>query len=357
MKIIDRYISNTFLQILLFSLVIFIVIFIIVNLIENLDKFIDENVSFQYILLYYVYYIPYIIVLVLPATVLISSLFSIGQLSRRNELIALKSSGISIYRIILPLITISFFISVFSMIFTETVVPYTSRKKNDIDRKYVRKLSNVRINQEHNLYFQDSQNRYVSIQYYNDIKKQALRINFTYHKANEVKKRIQAKSMTWEDSVWVLNDVTIRTFKDGEEILETQEVMVYNDLNFTDEDLLDIQLNPEEMDFFELKDFIKRRRALGANVQKWVVELFLKISFPFANLIIVLFGIPLASGTKSGGTIGFGIALIICFFFFTTVRVGQYFGHVGILDPLAAAWMGNVIFAVIGIVLIFNTHK
>ena len=358
MKKIDRYISFIFIQILIFSLLAFILIFVVVDLIENIDKFLNKNVPFIIAAEYYIFYLPYILVLILPAAVLIASLFSIGQLSRRNELVAFKASGISLYRITAPLLSVAFFISIFSLLFAEFVLPVTSRKKQDIDRKYIRQIAEARITQSRNLYFEDIENRFVTIQYYDGSRKRATSVTITYQDNEEIKKIIQAKKMIWVDDLWVLNDVSIRSFIEDREEMEEYSSLPMSDLNFNPDDLLDIWLKPEEMNFFQLKKFIETHRELGVDVQIWVVELMLKISFPFANFIIVLFGVPLVStGTRSGGAIGFGIALVICFFFFGMIRIGQYLGRADMVHPYLGAWLGNIIFAVIGLSLLVKARK
>ena len=356
MKKIDKYISSIFIYILIFTLIAFACIFIIVEVIQRIDIFIDRNVPFPVIVKFHIYYLPYIIVLILPASVLIACLFSMGQLARRNELAALKASGLSLYRIITPILVVAFFISLFSLFFAEMVVPGTSQKKQDIDDQYLRNTERRRTGR--NIYFQDSKERVISIRYYNDKSKRAHQVNFTYHKENEIVKRVQAETMTWEDTVWVLNKASVREFKGDNEIMNKYDKLPYPGLNFGSEELLDIELKPEEMGFFKLREFIKRRRTIGIDVEKWIVEMHLKISFPFANLIIVLFGVPLVSQhRRGGGAIGFGIALVICFFFFGTVRVGQYLGYSGMLHPLLAAWLGNIIFTILGIFLLIKAKK
>ncbi|MFC1724695.1 LptF/LptG family permease [candidate division KSB1 bacterium] len=358
MKKIDRYISSIFIQILIFSVISFILIFVIVDLISNIDKFLNKNVPLVIVVKYYIFYLPYILVLILPAAVLIASLFSVGQLARRNELVAFKASGVSLYRITAPLLTVAFIVSVFSLLFTEYVVPVTSGKKLDIDRKYIRQVSEARITQSRNLYFEDIENRFVTIQYYDGARKKATSVNITYQDNETIKNIIQAKKMIWQDSLWILNEVSVRSFINGVEEMNEFSSLPMEDFSFNPDDLLDIWLKPEEMNFFQLKRFIERRRELGVDVRVWLVELMLKISFPFANFIIVLFGVPLVSkGTRSGGAIGFGIALVICFFFFGTVRIGQYLGRADMMNPVLSAWIGNIIFATIGLFLLFKSRK
>ena len=112
------------------------------------------------------------------------------------------------------------------------------------------------------------------------------------------------------------------------------------------------------MGFFELKDYVERGIKLGRNVDKWIVELHFKLSFPLTNFIIVLFGAPLASHIRrTGKAVEFGIGLFICFLYYSTIRSGQALGWNGSLNPILAAWTGNVIFGALGVLLLLKAHK
>ena len=109
-------------------------------MVEKLDKFIDRDVPANIIVQYYLYSIPDIIKLILPVAMMIASLFSVGQLARRNEITAMKASGQRPARIFLPIILFSFFVSVAALFWNDTAVPYSSRKKYNIDRVYLKKI-------------------------------------------------------------------------------------------------------------------------------------------------------------------------------------------------------------------------
>jgi len=79
------------------------------------------------------------------------------------------------------------------------------------------------------------------------------------------------------------------------------------------------------------------------------VDLHLKASFPFANLLLVFLGVPLGVIRRgSGKAIGFGLSLLVSFLYYSTVRAGQVLGREEVLPPLAAAWLGNVLFGGVG---------
>lgn len=360
MKILDRYIIKKFLSILFFTTLAFIVIFIVVDLIENLDKFLSYEAKFTYVVLYYVYFIPYIILLTLPVNMLLSCLFSLGSMAQYNELIASLSAGVSLYRIVFPILVLAAFISAASGIVGETMVPESNRRRLNIFRYDIRKQPRMQIGTQRQLSLQDSDNRQVSIDYYDARKKRANKVNIVWREGNTITERWDVKYMIWDTSrsAWNLSGVIQRKFSEkGEEVSE-KNTLLYENSRIYPEDLVDLEIKPEEMNYVELSRFVDKMQSLGADAKKWLVELYMKVSYPFANFIIVLFGAPLASRKRrSGPALGFALALLISFVYFLFVRSGQVLGRDGTLDPLWGAWIGNIVFGIGGIILMLRVRK
>ena len=114
MKKLDLYLLNQFLIVLFLAIIGFVSIFLIVDLIENLDRFMDNNVPKKIVIKYYIYTLPYFLSIGLPMSVLISTVISFGYLVKRNEWTAMKASGISIYRVAIPLVFSGFLLSFLS---------------------------------------------------------------------------------------------------------------------------------------------------------------------------------------------------------------------------------------------------
>jgi len=359
MKIFDRYILKNFLNILLFSIAAFTLIYIITNLIEKLDSFLDKQIPSKMIILYYIYFIPEIIKQILPVSMLMASLFSVSQLARHHELIAMKSSGVSLFRILLPIIIFSFFISIFSFFFNELFVLYTNRLKFDIDRVYLLKLPPTGLTEQSNISIQDSEERIVNVGYFDSERLIAYNINIQIKKENTITQRIDAKEMRWIKNKWILNNGAVRNFKDEQEELKLFTQLTDYTLNVKPEDLSVIQIKPEEMNYAELERFIKKLKSLGSDTMKWSVNLNQKLSFPFSSFIIVMFGISFASiGWRGGTAKGFGISLIICFLYYgINISLGPILGQKNILQPALAAWLGNIIFGILGIISLLNAPR
>lgn len=360
MRLLDRYIIKKFLTILFYTTLAFIVIFIVVDLIEHLDEFLANNASFGDAVRYYVYYIPYIILLTLPVNMLLSCLFSLGSMAQYNEVIACLSAGVSLYRLVLPILVLAALISVLSGVAGETVVPQSNRLRLDLYRYEIRKQPRVQFGAQRQISLQDRDNRQVGIDFYDARKQQATRVSVVWREGNTIRERWDAKFMAWDSTrkEWKLREVIQRKFTaSGEEITQHPEIW-YPDSRIYPEDLVDLQVKPEEMNYAELNRFVDKMLSLGADARKWLVELYMKISYPFANFIIVLFGAPLASRKRrSGPALGFALALLISFVYFLFIRSGQVLGRDGALDPLLGAWMGNIVFGIGGVLLMLRVRK
>jgi lipopolysaccharide export system permease protein len=358
MRILDYYISRRFVANILFALIGFISIFLIVDAVEKLSDYIDKGVPVNIVGQYYLYYIPEIVTLAMPIAMLLASIFSVGQLSKYNELQAMKATGISLYRILSPVFIIAMLVSIFMIYFVEAVVPVANTKRAEIKGKYIDRHQRFLSAQTSNLYIKDSDNRRIFIAYYNGPERTARNINILTFDGTYVTHRIDAESMQWEDDKWVLNNVFERDLSNGRELVSKIRKMDFPGTTLNPAELGAIQKNPLEMNYAELEQFIADVKRNGGDPDRWLVDLYLKIAFPFANFIIVLFGAPLAaSRSRSTGAAGVALSLIICFAYFMAVKAGQTFGQTGALPPLVAAWLGNGIFVVGSLIILTKAPK
>ena len=207
MKIIDIYLVKQFLLTILFSLLTFLAIFIVIDLMEHIDEFIDYEVPLPIILKYYVVFLPQMIRYMTPIAVLLAALFVTGKMSDLNELTALKSSGMSLYRYMLPFILTTILISLFSVYFGGYVAPLSNKIKVGIERDY---MDWGTIRSGNNIFFQDSKTRIVTIASYNVHTERANVISIQDYDANQITQmvqRIDAKMMKYDTlkSTWILS--------------------------------------------------------------------------------------------------------------------------------------------------------
>lgn len=362
MKILDRYLIKEFLQTLLFGILAFASIFLIIDLMENLDDFIDQNVPNRIIVEYYISFLPEIVRLMTPVAALLACLFTVGKMANQNELAAIKSSGVSLYRFMAPFVAAALFVSFVSILFGGYVVPLANKNKVSIEVNYMRK--NV-VYAGSNIYFQDKKNRIVGISFFDVRSDQANKItiqDFDSADLTQMTRRFDAQRMVYDTTqkAWILYNGSQRVFDNihGGEKLETFTSYKFGDLSFLPKDVITKQQKMEEMNLTELNAYIENQKRAGNDPTRAQIEYYSRYSFGFASLVCVLFGLPLSSNKRKGGlALQFGINLLITFVYLGFMKISQAFGKNGVMDPILTAWFANILFFIAAVVSILKTQK
>ncbi len=349
MKILDKYLTKSFLSTIVFALIAFTLVFVIIDVMENLDDFIDQNVAGYMIVYYYLVFTPEIIKLMIPVAVLFSALFTVGKASNLSELTAIKASGVSIYRFMSPFIMSTLFICFLAVIFSGYLVPLANKTKINIEREYLKKGFTNAVS---NIFFQDSQSRLVSISFFDERKQIAHRAsiqNFDVNDPTKIISRIDTPTMAY-DSVnhnWKALNGTERTFNNVSENVTNFNTKVLIGLNFTPNELIEKQQKPEEMNLGELQKLIKTQEMVGTDPTRTQIEYYSRFSFSMASLIVVFFGLTI-SANKRGGSLGsqIGINILATFIYLVFMKVSNAFGKNGELNPLLTAWFANFLFLI-----------
>ncbi len=369
MKLLDRYIVRQFIVSFLFGLVAFLLIFVLVDAMEHVDDFIDAHAPVSVVVGYYLAFMPEIIKLMTPVAVLLGSLFVIGRLSTNSELTAMKSSGVSLYRILVPFLVVAFVISFASIYLNGWVVPRANAKKFYIERTVLNRGNNASAN--FNIFFQVGPRRIVSMNYFDVQKEVASSVSiqdFADTNMTVMVRRYDAPKMQWVDSGstgtggqsdgWFLLNGALREFQDNAQHLQFYDRMPIGKLSLTPADIEKKQKRPDEMEYEELKEFIQNQEQAGQDVARWLVDFHAKLAFPFASVIMVLFGVPFASARpRSGLALGFGICTAATFIYLAFMKVSQVIGYNGDVNPLLTAWLANLIFLGAGIVNMIRVQK
>ena len=371
MKIISAYILKEFFSFLIYCILAFLALFILIDIVENMDTLIDRKVGINLIILYYTFYLPYIVVLTLPVAMLLTTMFSLGRFVGDNEITAMKASGISLYRILMPLYLFSLLVGFFIMVFSEFVVPQTNRYREDIEKQgnnFRFTLSRNREMDRTHIFLANGDNSVIYARNFISREKKAHGVFIIEsnadirgtepYEAAVIKKRTDAEYMIYSNGMWNLVNVEIRTFTGDGEILETFTTMPAPFIIVKPSDFARIDIKPEEMNYIKLRNYIKTIREKGGDASEWLVDLYLKISFPFVSFVIVFFGAPMVAGsTQRGKAASFGIALVICFIYYSLINACQILGRNGTLQPIAAAWLPNGLFFLVGIIMHFRASK
>jgi len=367
MKIIDKYLFKSFARLYLIILGSFVSIFLVIEFFEKWSRFFSEEPAFWDVVSYFILRIPYIVVLSSPVAILLAGLFLMQYMGKHNETVAIRSAGISIKRMSVPLFAFGFLVTILLFVFGDTVMPWAEDTRVYIERVKIKNQKKSDIRVRSNIQYKDDKNRLYYIGFLDGYKNKIKNIDISiFSNDNHIITKIQAEHGIWEaDSTGSGKEMKltfyngyIREFDDNQLIFYTNfEEQYFGDIHVQPQDLVKSTKKPDEMTVFELHEYIERLRRIGEKHQKELVELNLKLAYPFVNVIMILFCIPLATFSKRGKSrgIGFVIAIAICFLYISMVRFGQSLGYNELLSPVMAAWFANIIFGTIGLIGLFKT--
>jgi lipopolysaccharide export system permease protein len=358
-KIVNIYLIKSFINTFIFAIVALCLIFMIVNLMENLDDFLDQNTGFWIIARYYLYFFPEIIKLMTPVAVLLSTLFTVGKFSTNNEITAMKSGGISLYRIMLPFVFVAVLISLGHLYFNGWLVPKAVTIKIGIEQKYLKK--GMGSGQIFNIYFRDTPLTNVTMHYYDSDSKfgNAIAVEtYDNEKKPRLLRRLEANKLKWDDKNkrWMAVQGLERIYSPLGTMIKTFDSCEVK-IGITHSQLVELKKSSAEMNYDQHKSYIALVKHGGKDVRQQLIEYYGDYAFPFSNLIVVLFGVPFASVRKKGGiAIQIGAALVVSFLYIIFTKVGQTIGFYSNLDPIFTGWMANIIFFLGAMVVLFKTR-
>src|SRR5437868_7218651 len=150
MKLLDRYVIRNFLQVYLYCIAGFISIWLIFDVSDNISTFIDEHVGLLLVGRYYATQIPQVLIILLPVSLLLSLLFALGRMSRSNEIVSMLTAGISLPRVLLPLIGMGLLTVGASMAMNYSLAPHAElARKNFLSEAQARDRKSTRLNSSH----------------------------------------------------------------------------------------------------------------------------------------------------------------------------------------------------------------
>lgn len=355
MRTLDRYIAASFLKVFLVCVLGAPLLFIIIKLTDDLDTYLARGLSPGEVFLAYLYEFPFQMSLSFPVAALFGAVFTVALMSRHFEITAAKASGVSFYRIIAPILVLGGLLSVVGLGLAQ-LVPLTNRLRAETLRE---RASTSRTVRTQFVYGADGGRAYT-----------IRRLLATEGKIREIvidregtgpdypTYRIYAPRADWDGESWRLIDGVVHYFPEADRTVTFAfDTLVQRDFSETPLELLAEPKNPDEMGYGELGRFIESIERSGGDVRELVVERMLKISFPVSCLIVVLFGSALGMSTgRKGPAAGVGISLATVLVYLILIRISQGLGAGGILPPELAAWIPDMAFLGIGLILLARTR-
>lgn len=359
MTVLTRYIVREFAKTLTIALLAFVMIYVLVDFFERIDNFIEAGVKLRYVLIYILFKLPLVIDQMMPVAVLMGTIIAIGLLARGNEIIALRASGVSPFRLITPLLVVALFISLISFINSESIVPYTNRRVNTIWKTRVEKKPLEIIYKYQSLWYK-GQDAIYNIRIFDAAAKTLVGVIINqFDRDFRIKQRVHARRAVWKDGHWHFLDGTVKQREqDGSYTISTFTEMTYP-LYETPDDFKKGVKASDEMGFRELRRYAQKIEREGYSARIYWVDMHVKLAFPCISLIMGLVGASLALRKEKGRGVaaGIGIGFAIVALYLVTFELSRTLGYTGILPPVVAAWASNILFATVGTCLLLYTNR
>lgn len=358
MNTLSRYLVKGFCKLLVVCLIIFVFIYLIVYFSGRVDDFIAAHVPANRTLTYFCYAVPYIMVQMLPPAALIAVIVMFSAMKKNNEIIALKASGLNVLRLSFPLLGASLLFAGGLFLFSEIVVPYTSSKSNEIWRVEVRKRNPGSFYGRNHIWYKGEDHIYW-IRSFDSRRLIMLSPTFYFFDSSfHLIKRIDARSAAWKNGEWVAEKVIVQKAnrEGGFDLMKFSELHLK--IPEKPDTFMQEEKNPEEMGYWQLERFAKAVSSEGYDAAEYLVDLDIKISFPFIIPIMMFIGIPVALWQKRGGTpAAIALGMLLCFAYLLILGISRSLGFAHILPPLLSAWIANGIFFLIGIYMTMNVDQ
>lgn len=353
MTIIVRYVLKLFLSILGVALFAFLGLYLVIDFFEKFESFLPKHVLFSDMLGYFAFRIPFIVSQGIPVSTLLATLISLGILNRNRELIALKAAGVHAVTYAGPILLMGALLAIGHFGITEGIARPLNHQAEEIWQKKVKQQSNPSGWGKENVWFRGKDLIY-QIRVYDQQNRSLERVSiFFLDDKFHLLRRLDAKRIRWTGDRWIAeNGLIIQPWGSDHQITAFDE----KELNLaeTPADFKTLEAIPDELSWLDLYSYIRKLQQEGYSAVRYQVDWHLRLAFPIATVVLVLFGLATAMylGHRGGIVVGVGIGIITAGVLLTALQVGGSLGTAGILPPVVAAWSSNALFGVLGVHLL-----
>ncbi|MES3630912.1 MAG: LptF/LptG family permease [Longimonas sp.] len=338
-----------------------IVFFIVLHWVEYNDDFIDRGADMRDVfLVYYPAYTPEIIRLTSPLAIFLACIYVTGRLAQEVQLVALQTSGVSLYRLMRPYVLVGTFLTILMFGFNGWVVPRANEIVVEYDNEYLHpQRQTIEVSEIHR---QNDPLSIVSVGYYDANEQRGHHVSLQqFNEEQQLVKRFDADRMEWVDSlaVWRMVGVQERAFSADRPMQHTYRSRMDTTLQVLPRDLARTARDVEAMTVTEARYYLESLQRSGAGqLGRPLVAYYDKYAYPMANLILVLIAVPLAAVRHRGGqAVRFGVGLLVALLYLAAQKLTEPFGYAGTVEPWITAWVPHLLFAIVALLLLIRARK
>ena len=350
-KRLDWYIIKKFIGTYIFSIVLIISISIVFDVNENLAKFTQYHAPLRAIVFdYYMNFVPYFANLFSPLFVFIAVIFFTSKLAGNSEIIAMLAAGVSFKRLMRPYMISCVLISLLSFYLSAYVIPHGTVIRQNFETIYKNKRKNTAAD---NVQLQVGQGVIAYIQHYDNLMKKGYGFSLDKFENKKLVSHMTATDIQYDTISdtkyqWKARNWKIRQLKGLREHI-TSGSQCDTTIMMEPTDLVYSKGQQETFTSPELREYISKQIDRGSgNVVQYQVEYHKRIASSFASFILTIIGLSLSSRKRKGGMgLYLGIGLALSFTYIMLQTVSSTFAINADFPPMLAAWIPNIIFAVV----------
>lgn len=361
-RIVDRMIVSDLMRHVVFVIAGMTLIFLVFTAFELVGEIVQNRVGFGVVLGYLFYLSPQIISYMAPLAVLVAVMVTFGLMAGGSQVVALKASGTSIYRMAMPVFGLALAISFGVFALQNWVLPTTNRQQEDL-RQQIRsgKEPPRTMYQVDRQWIAGKNNRIYYYRHYDAASDSFVELSVfdLDPETFQIKRRIWAKRATWQpdDGTWLMEFGWIRTF-DGTSVTSSDSFREERvELAETPDYFKRPVSEADKLDYLGLRREIEELSSSGFDVLDLRIDLQGKLAFPLTCLVMALVGLPFAfSVGKRGALYGVAVGLAIGLVFWGALGLFTQMGRYEILPPILAAWGPNLLFGAGGAYMFLTTR-
>ena len=350
-KVLDWYIIRKFIGTYIYSIALIISISIVFDVNENLAKFSQYHAPLKAVVFdYYANFVPYFANLFSPLFVFIAVIFFTSKLASNSEIISMLAAGVSFKRLMRPYMISCVLISTLSFFLSAYIIPHGTVIRQNFETMYKNKKKNTSAD---NVMLQVDRGVIAYIQHYDNTMKKGYGFSldkFENKKLVSHMTAMEAQYDTLSDSKyhWTLSNWKVRELRGLKEHI-TSGMRRDTVIQMEPTDLVYSKGQQETFTSPELKEYISKQMDRGSsNVVQYQVEYHKRIASSFASFILTTIGLSLSSRKRKGGMgMYLGIGLALSFGYIMLQTVSSTFAINANTPPIIAAWIPNIIFAIV----------
>ena len=357
MRLLDRYVIRNFLQVYLYCIAGFTSIWLIFDVSDNISSFIDNHISLALVARYYATQIPQVFIILLPVALLLSLLFALGRMSRSNEIVSMLTAGVSLPRVLLPLMAMGLLTVAASMALNYSLAPHAelarktflaeaqSRPGRNIQGQVFRNRTDLRTWFIQN--FRLGDNAFNNVQVLQQDAKDNIVMGYSAARAY-----YRSETKTWD-----LENVRLAYYDAAgnitkEEFRPTLTIEHWSETPFR---LSSANVLAESLSVPELREYLHFNSDFPPTLlAPFRTHFQYRIALPWTCLVVVCIAAPLGIGYSRRGVLSsVAAAVILVFSNNFLVHLFLALGEGDRVPAWIAAWTQNILFAAIGLYLLY----